>query len=311
MDGRGRLAQSLTRLTLLHAPRRRSAASRGLVNRAVRRVTLPLSRFELPRFVGVMTCSAFLLGATAYGVVKGDHIPAIQSFIKETAHATANAAGLRIATVSLSGERQVSREEIFAAAGVTDHTSLLFLDVADARAKLEAIPWIAEATVRKLYPDRLQITVTEREAFALWQVDGKVAVIAADGTVVSREVERRLAGLPFVVGNGAAGRARKFLAVLDRYPAIRDQVRASILVAERRWNLRLKNGLDVRLPDTDVEAALATLTKLDREKSLLTRDIMAVDLRIPGQITVRLSDAAAQAREEAIKKLTKKKGSDA
>ena len=44
--------------------------------------------------------------------------------------------------------------------------------------------------------------------------------------------------------------------MLDRYPAMRDQVRASMLVGERRWNLRLKNGIDVRLPETDVEQAL-------------------------------------------------------
>jgi cell division protein FtsQ len=218
---------------------------------------------------------------------------------------------MRIATVSLSGQRQVSREAIFAAAGVTDHSSLLFLDVADARAKLEANPWIAEATVRKLYPDRLQITVTEREAFALWQLQGKVSVIAADGTVLAAKVEPRLATLPFVVGPGAAARARDFLAVLDRYPTIRDQVRAFIFVGERRWNLRLKSGIDVRLPDTDIEAALETLARFDREKNLLSRDITAVDLRIPDRLTVRLSDAAAQAREEAIKKTSKKKGGDA
>jgi len=218
---------------------------------------------------------------------------------------------LRIATVSLSGQRQVSREEIFAAAGVTDHSSLLFLDVADARAKLEAIPWIAEATVRKLYPDRLAITVTEREAFALWQMQGKVTAIAADGTVLSDKVEPRLTTLPFVVGKGAAARARDFLAVLDKFPAIRDQVRASVYVAERRWNLKLKNGIDVRLPETDVEGALATLTKLDAEKKLLTRDITAVDLRLADRLAVRLSDAAAQAREDAFKKASKKKGGDA
>jgi len=218
---------------------------------------------------------------------------------------------MRIATVSLSGQRQVSREEIFAAAGVTDHSSLLFLDVADARAKLEAIPWIAEATVRKLYPDRLQITVTEREPFALWQQQGKVKVIAADGTVLSEKVEPRLASLSFVVGNGAAARARDFLAVLDKYPSIRDSVRASIYVAERRWNLKLKNGVDVRLPETNLEGALATLARLDREKNLLSRDITAVDLRLADRLTVRLSDAVAQAREEAIKKNTKKKGGDA
>ncbi|MDT5096234.1 MAG: cell division protein FtsQ, partial [Mycobacterium sp.] len=222
-----------------------------------------------------------------------------------------NAAGMRIATVSLSGQRQVSREEIFAAAGVTDHSSLLFLDVGDARARLEAIPWVAEATVRKFYPDRLQITITEREPFALWQMDGKVQVIAADGTVLSNRIEPRLASLPFVVGPGAAAAARGFLAVLDAYPAIRDQVRASIFVAERRWNLRLKSGLDVRLPDANIEAALDTLARLDREKALLSRDITAVDLRLADRVTVRVSDAVAQAREEAIKKATKKKGGDA
>jgi cell division protein FtsQ len=277
----------------------------------VRRITLPLAHMRVPRFTGAVAALVFLSGAAVYGIVKGEHVPAIFSAIKDTADAGANAMGMRIATVSLSGQRQVSREEIFAAAGVTDHSSLLFLDVADARAKLEAIPWIAEATVRKLYPDRLQITVTEREPFALWQQQGKVKVIAADGTVLSEKVEPRLASLSFVVGNGAAARARDFLAVLDKYPSIRDSVRASIYVAERRWNLKLKNGVDVRLPETNLEGALATLARLDREKNLLSRDITAVDLRLADRLTVRLSDAVAQAREEAIKKNTKKKGGDA
>jgi len=281
------------------------------VSRSVRRITLPLAHMRVPRFTGAVAALVFLSGAAVYGIVKGEHVPAIFSAIKDTADAGANAMGMRIATVSLSGQRQVSREEIFAAAGVTDHSSLLFLDVADARAKLEANPWIAEATVRKLYPDRLQITVTEREPFALWQQQGKVKVIAADGTVLSEKVEPRLASLSFVVGNGAAARARDFLAVLDKYPSIRDSVRASIYVAERRWNLKLKNGVDVRLPETNLEGALATLARLDREKNLLSRDITAVDLRLADRLTVRLSDAVAQAREEAIKKNTKKKGGDA
>ncbi len=292
-------------------PQRPAAASRGTLNRTVRRITLPLKRLRVPRFAGFAGALVFLLGAAAYGTVKGGHLAEIESAINDAADSAANAAGMRIATVSLSGQRQVSREEIFAAAGVTDHSSLLFLDVAAARAKLEAIPWIADATVRKLYPDRLQITITEREAFALWQRDGKVNVIAADGTVLASKVEPRLASLPFVVGNGAAEKARDFLAVLDRFPAIRDQVRAAIRVADRRWNLRLKNGIDVRLPEAEVERALETLSRLDREKSLLSRDIVAVDLRLPDRLTVRLSDAAAEKREEAMKKAGKKKGGDA
>jgi cell division protein FtsQ len=281
------------------------------LSRSWRRWALPASHLRVPRFAGVVACATFMLAAAVYGVLKGEHTATIVTAIKNAADAGANAMGMRIAAVSLSGQRQVSREQIFAAAGVTESSSLLFLDVADARARLEAIPWIAEATVRKLYPDRLQITVTEREPFALWQMQGKVAVIAADGTTLSAKVEPRHTALPFVVGAGAAAKARSFLAILDRHPAIRDSVRAAILVGERRWNLRLKSGIDVRLPENDVESALTRLARLDREKNLLTRDIVAVDLRLADRLAVRLSDAVAQAREDALKKNQKKKGGDA
>jgi cell division protein FtsQ len=83
------------------------------------------------------------------------------------------------------------------------------------------------------------------------------------------------------------------------------------MVADRRWNLRLKNGIDVRLPETNVEQALDRLVALDREKKILSRDILAIDLRLPDRVTVRLSDAAAAAREEALKDKKKKKGGEA
>ena len=111
-------------------------------------------------------------------------------------------------------------------------------------------PWIADAAVLKLYPDRLQIAITERRAFALWQRNGRVSVIADDGTVLQPFMEPRYRGLPLVVGRGAERQAKDFIGLIDRYPEIRSALRASVLVAERRWNLRLTNGLDVRLPET-------------------------------------------------------------
>jgi cell division protein FtsQ len=211
----------------------------------------------------------------------------------------------------LTGPKEVSREEVLTIAGVTGHASLLFLDADAARARLMANPWIADAAVLKLYPDRLQISVTERQAFALWQKDGTVSVIAADGTILEPFVEDRYRGLPLLVGKGAERAGHDFLAIVDRFPDIRGMLRASIFIAERRWNLRLNNGVDVRLPEANVEQALERLVRLDREKKLLSRDIVAVDLRLPDRVTVRLSDAAAQAREDAAKDKKKKKGGDA
>ena len=278
----------------------------------MRRWTGRITCLALPRFAGIGASALLVVLSIGYGVVKGDHVQMIVEALKDARDTAASAAGFRIAAVSLSGEKHVSRSDIFAAAGVTERASLLFLDVEAARARLKAIPWIADATVRKLYPDRLQITLTEREPFALWQIDGKVSVIASEGTVIGPLSDAKFAGLPFVVGRGAGPKAKDFLALLDRHPAIQDQVRAAILVAERRWNLKLKNGIDVRLPEANVAAALDTLAALDRDKRLMTRDIAAIDLRLPDRVTVRLSDDAAQARDSTLSdKKIKRKGGDA
>src|SRR5580658_623122 len=267
---------------------------------------------RLPSGAGVAASILLLLAAISYGVVKGDHLPVVIDWAKNARDATASSLGFRIATISLSGEKEMSREEILDAIGVTNRTSLLFLDADAARARLLAIPRIGDAAVLKLYPDRLQITITERQAFALWQKDGRISVIASDGTVLEPFVERRYVGLPLVVGDGAQKQAKDFLAVLDRYPDIKSQVRASILVADRRWNLLLLNGIGIRLPETDAAAALDRLVALDRDKKLLTRDIAVVDLRLSDRVTVRQSDAAAQARDEALQaNKKKKKGGDA
>jgi cell division protein FtsQ len=264
-----------------------------------------------PRGVGVAGTVVVILASLAYGAVKGDHIPSIIAALKDARDGAGNAAGFRIISVALAGQHHVSREEVLAAAGVTGSTSLLFLDVEQTRERLKTNPWIADATVLKLYPGELQIGIKEREAFALWQKDGQVSVIADDGTVLEPYVSPRLIELPLVVGRGAETRAKEFLALLDRYPALRAFVRAAVLVGERRWNLRLNNGIDVRLPETDIAPALERLVALDKEKNLITRDIVAIDLRLPDRVTVRLSEAAAQARIDAAKDKAKKKGGSA
>jgi cell division protein FtsQ len=331
MDGGGRLDQPLMRSgqsaakpvgaphdepsrSRARAEQQRRRDSRFAAFSSYRRLTARWAAkiAHLPRGAGIVGSILLIAGALGYGAVVGQHIPAAIDWAKDARDNAANALGFRIAAIALSGEKEVSREEVFTTAGVTGRASLLFLDADAARMRLLANPWIADVAVLKLYPNRLQITIIERHAFALWQKDGRVSVIAADGTVLEPFVENRYLGLPLVVGRDAERQAKEFLAIVDRYPDIRSALRASILVADRRWDLRLTNGINVQLPESDVEAALDRLVKLDHDKMLLSRDITLVDLRLPDRVTVRLSDAAAAARDEALKaNAKKKKGGDA
>jgi len=275
----------------------------------MRRWVGPAHSWQIPAGAGLGALGAFFIATAAFGVVRGGHIPEVVDELRDWRDAAANAAGFRITSIAMAGQKELTREVVLTIAGITGRTSLLFLDAAEARARLKENPWIAEANVLKLFPSRLHITVTEREAFALWQKDGKVSVIASDGEVVEPYVNQRFARLPLVVGEGAGARAKEIVALLDNYPLVRDQMYAAVLVAERRWNVVLKNGIEVRLPETDNDKALGTLVQLDRDKRILSRDIAVVDLRLPDRVSVRLSDEAAAARAEALKaKNPKKKG---
>jgi cell division protein FtsQ len=322
MDGGGRLDQPLMRSgpnaeeigSPFDAPRHLRALDRLVwptgYRRRIWRWGSRIARLPPPG-LGIAGSILLLAATLGYGAIAGGHVADVVAWLKDARDDAANAVGFRIAAVSLTGPKEVSREEVLTTAGVTGRASLLFLDADTARERLMANPWIADAAVLKLYPDRLQITITERQAFALWQEDGRVSVIAADGTVLEPFVEDRYLGLPLVVGRGAERQAKDFLAIVARYPDIRAVLHASVLIAQRRWNLRLNNGIDVCLPEGNVAQALDRLVTLDREKKLLSRDIVAVDLRLPDRVSVRLSDAAAQARDDGLKDKKKKKAGDA
>ena len=328
MDGGGRLARSLRSLRpqadlkaaaigAVVLLRERLGLDRVRARRPLEREQNPhrlialLERY-LPHRAGVAATVLMLLGSAGFGIVKGGHVEELTSALSDARNAIANSAGFRITAVAINGRKQLTQDEVLAIGGVNGRSSLLFLDAAVVRDKLKANPWIREATVLKLYPGQLQIDIVERSAFALWQQDGRLSVISDDGAVLESYVSRRFLSLPLVVGKGAETRARDFLALLARYPQVRAATKAAVFVGERRWNLRLKDGLDIRLPENDVGNALAALSKFDKEDRLFSRDIVAVDMRLPDRLTVQLSEDAAKAREELFKdKKSKKKAGDA
>ena len=71
---------------------------------------------------------------------------------------------------------------------------------------------------------------------------------------------------------------------------------AAIRVSDRRWNLRLRTGIDGRLPEKDISVALDRLEEFQREHALFDRDVVAVDLRVPDRLIVRVNPNAPKAK---------------
>ncbi len=248
-----------------------------------------------PRKLEIALTVAVLLGAGLLGAERGGQLDAVTAQYGGVGDWIACTLRLGVRMVTVSGAMHMSERKILAIAGVDDKKSLPFFDVAQARARLEADPLIKQASVRKLYPNQIVIEIVERTPYAVWQKDGDVRAIAADGAPIDEVNDGRYADLPFVVGEGANGRVREFVALLDAMDELKPRVEAGVLVDQRRWNLRLKSGIDIKLPESDPEAAIAELLTLQRQSRILEKDVLALDFRVPGRVFARLSEEAAAA----------------
>jgi cell division protein FtsQ len=316
MDGRGRLLRSLRAPNIGFAPA--ATAYAGAFHAA--RPIMPPARQPrqglwykiLARLAGPGTGACFslavLAAAGAYGVVKGGHYAAFVAAQGEPADILAKALGFSIKAVTIVGERELKEQGILAVAGIGPRQSLLFLDVAIIRERLKQLPLVKEAAVSKLYPNRLMIEIEERQPFALWQCDGQVRIVAADGVPLAAMRDRRFIQLPLVVGAGANEKLDQYFTLLEAAEDLRERIVAGVLVAGRRWSLKTANGIDVLLPEMEPAAALARLVDLQRTSHVLDKDILSLDFRQPGRVIARLSEEAAAERAAMLTSKPKAKG---
>lgn len=299
--GHGRLTTGVS------SPGGARLADRFLLPRWARRPARLFARlgtgdFVPPRYAATMA-SALLFAATGlYGTYVGGHMP-------DVAQAVTARTGFAVDQVRVVGHRETSEIDILEKLDLTGWTSLIGFDVDEARERVASLPWVEVASVRKVYPETLEIRITEREPFAIWQHDNQLSIIGRKGNVIVPYTGGRHADLPLVVGAGAAVQAAGFVAEMAKYPDLAARVKGYILVADRRWNLRLDNGITIKLPETGTDQAIVQMLRMDRESGLFNRQVAAIDMRFSDRVVLQLTPEAAEARQAALTNAGKPKKS--
>jgi cell division protein FtsQ len=198
-------------------------------------------------------------------------------------------AGFRVEQVDLVGRDQTDSKALLAAAGLKAGDSILAFDPEAARQRIESLPWIASAAVQRHLPDTVTITIAERKPIALWQHNGKITLIDDAGSNLGTVAIESAPALPLIVGGDAPAHVSELLAALNDHPELAKRVQASSWIGSRRWNLKLDNGVEVRLPETGMPDALQQLADAEASSRVLERDVAAIDLRLAGKMIVQLA----------------------
>ncbi|MGH6893544.1 MAG: cell division protein FtsQ/DivIB [Dongiaceae bacterium] len=273
--------------------------ARGRGNPVTARAALPPRRRPRPawarwaiRFAVSFASCAALGGGLVWGLQSG-WLPrqlAVAGNIALTATATA---GLSLQTVEVHGRGETRQADILAAIGAARGEPLLGLDIDAMRERLTALPWIVSAEIERRYPDRLLVTVKEAEPMALWQRNQKLYLVSRAGKIIETGDLGRYSKLLVIVGDSAPERAEALFDLLAQQPRLKDRVTAAVFVGKRRWNLRLDNGIDVKLPEEDPAAAWSRLADLQKQYGLLEKDVRIIDLRLPDQVVLRQAHPSA------------------
>ena len=207
--------------------------------------------------------------------------------IEARASRAAVGAGFEIRRVTLSGRSRAGLDEVEAALGPAVGQSILHYSLDEARARVEQLGWVRVAAVTRLLPDTINISIRERSPAAVWQMDGALHLIDVEGAVIREIGAYEYSQLPLIIGAGAPAAASEILSALKTLPEIYEETTAATRLADRRWDLKMRSGAVVKLPEARLNDALTTLSTLKESYGVLDRRLEYIDLRDPERMVVR------------------------
>jgi len=241
--------------------------------------------------IAVIGFSVVFFGMTGWYLYRT--APAWTAGIQNSAIDISKHAGLRVTDIYIQGRKDLPNDQLLAKVNVERGTPLLAVDTHAVVTRLMELPPVHKARVERLWPDRLLVQIQERQPIALWQKDGKLSPIDSDGVVLTYQHADTLPDLPIVIGDNAPKLSDELFSAIEHYPELKSQLRAATYVSNRRWDLYLKSGMQIKLPEGDVRAGLKRLMHFADDHLIFAKPIAVVDLRLDDRVVIKPMPAAA------------------
>lgn len=220
---------------------------------------------------------------------------------------TANA-GFRVQNILVEGRHYTDSDTLKAIVNIGKGDPLFAFKADEARTMIEKLSWVKVAQVERRLPDTIYIGLEERSPMALWQRNKRLSLIDAEGAVLTDHKLERFKDYIIVVGEDVPEKSPEFLKLLESEPLVQKRVEAATLISNRRWDLKLKSGALVKLPEEAMALALRRLAVTQEEDGLMDKDIKEIDVRDPVRITVRTKPGTVQEYKAGYQKTSSRSG---
>lgn len=158
-----------------------------------------------------------------------------------------------IASVAFSGDvAKIAPADLDAFAKSLRGAPVGSVPLASVRDAARRIPWVRDASVRRRFPDGLEVSLDAYDVLARW---GKIALVSTRGEIFTAPFEGKL---PRFIGpdNSATQMAEEYAAIVRIVAPLASPVAELHLSARGAWQLLLESGLRIELGRGDIHPRL-------------------------------------------------------
>lgn len=212
--------------------------------------------------------------------------------LKKALNTVSEKSYLTLGQVETEGRIRTTLDDINKALQLTQGMPILEIDLYEKQQTLLKLPWVKSVVIERHLPSTLFIRIEEKTPVAIWQNNGVYFPLDTEGKII-QDNKTQLADLLLVVGGDAPKHTIDLIEILEKHEEIYAKVRSAVRVGGRRWNLILndiQNGLEILLPEKDIEMALKRLQQAAEEEKLFEKDLQRIDLRQSDRLVVRTKE---------------------
>ncbi len=235
----------------------------------------------------------FVLWLGAWFVLSGG-VNKTQNLMTQEFYEVSANAGFRLKNIYVEGRENTDAALLMALINAEKGMPLFAIDPHKIHAALADISWIENLAVKRVFPDSLHITLTERVPAALWLNEGRLVVIDQSGYQITTQNVERFEDLLILSGKAAPEKFNELNGYLKAVPEIAEKIDQASFVGQRRWDLHLKNKITVNLPEDNIGLALQRLLKTHQDDAILDKTIKNVDLRQEDRLIIEAYPGTAQ-----------------
>ena len=229
----------------------------------------------LLRGVTVLGVLLLFVGSAAWGVVK-----------------LADPAVLPLKVVRIDGElKHLDRRALEQAVSGVMEGNFFTVDLEAVRAAALKLAWVDQVTVRRIWPDTLNMRVEEQQPLARW---GEKQLVNGRGGVFTPEPESLKAELPSLDGpaESAEEMVQRYQSMGSRFSLLKLDIARLVMDGRRAWTVGFKQGMELKLGHTDTEARVERFVRLyPRLEQTEKQRVKRIDMRYANGVAVLWEEA--------------------